>query len=116
MYISAEYEYPRVNKQFPSIFLSLPRASIKNKGKPKSDKVLQQNKKTTIFLPKINKAILKVDTILEPNIHNIAKSGRKVRLGQHFFENNSLDEPKKAPSSTRIDLFRNIEIVENAKW
>ena len=110
-------------KQFPnrawynffleSIFLSLTKASIKKKSKPKSDKVATNNNKqqqqTTnnkrpFFLPKINKVFLR------PILQNL--KGSSV-LDNFFFENDPLDELNQMPLSNKFYLFR--KLVKNAK-
>ena len=62
-------------------------ASIFKESKPKSDKVLQENKtnKTNNYFSAKNK--------LSISESNFTKSEGKVRFGQIFFENDPLDEP-----------------------
>ena len=67
------------------------------KSKPKSDKVLQQQKKLHFFLSKINKVRI--------SEANFTKSERKVCFEQFFVENSPFDEPKKMPSSKRLYVF-----------
>ena len=59
----------------------------------RSSKCYKFNRPFLIFLPK---------SISWPNF---TKSEGKVRFGQHFFENDPFDEPRKMPSSKKFYLF-----------
>ena len=64
-----------------------------------------QQKKTTIFLPKMNKVFL------SPILQNLKE--RSVLDNTHF-ENDPLDEPKKIQPSKQFYIFR--KSVKNGKW
>ena len=79
-----------------------------SQNRTKLQQTKQNNKtkqQTTIFLPKINKSILR------PILQNL--KGRSV-LDNFFFENDPLDKPNQMTPSKKFYLFR--KLVKNAKW